>query len=272
LGDANNPSGLTHIAGYTKDYRNQMTEQIYAGDLNGDLWRFDISDPNTNNWTVAKIASLTDPNGVGQPVTTPPQIEVDVTNGTDRWVFVGTGKLYHQTDLASTQIQTMYAIRDGTNSTPNNFGGKVITRADLLVVKDAAGLPVKPDNGWFDDLPAGQRIVVPPQAALSVVTYSATSPQTDPCLTGQPANVYAREFSRGNSLMQDANGNAVETFYSAEGGVGLDLLALDTVTSSGIPNIVVGLTLGTTGKLKPITITPPNFFEAHRMSWRLLSE
>ena len=273
FGSSGSPAGLTHIAGYTKDYRNMMTEQIYAGDLYGNLWRFDISDPNVNNWTVAKIATLTDPSGVAQPVTTPPQIEVDVTNGTDRWVFVGTGKLLHQSDLADTQIQSMYAIRDGTTSSPNNFGGKVISRADLQVVTNAQGLPVKPDNGWYDDLPAGQRIVVPPQAALSVVTYSATSPQTDPCLTGQPATVYAREYSRGNSLIQDASGNAVETFYSAEGGVGLELLALDSnVNASDVPNIVVGLTLGTTGKLRPISIIPPAFFAAHRMSWRLLSE
>ncbi|MDQ6619575.1 MAG: PilC/PilY family type IV pilus protein, partial [Pseudomonadota bacterium] len=271
-GSAGSPSGLAHIAGYTRDYRNQMTEQVYAGDLNGSLWRFDISDPNTSKWTVTKIATLSDPGGAGQPVTTPPQIEVDTTNGVDRWVFVGTGKLYDQSDLSDTQTQSMYAIRDGTNSTPQDFGGKVLTRTDLSLVSDAKGLGGKPDYGWYDDLPAGQRIVVPPQAALSVVTYSATSAQTDPCLTGQPANIYAREYSRGNSLIADSGGNAVESFYSPEGGVGLELLALDGPTTGDVPNIVVGLTLGTTGKLKPITIIPPSFFAAHRMSWRLLSE
>ncbi|HZQ61836.1 MAG TPA: PilC/PilY family type IV pilus protein, partial [Casimicrobiaceae bacterium] len=271
-GDPTNPSGLTHIAGYTKDYRNQMTEQIYAGDLNGNLWRFDISSPDVTQWSVAKIAQLTDAGGVPQPVTTPPQIEVDVVNGVDRWVFVGTGKLYDASDLANNQIQTMYAIRDGTSSTPNDFKGKFLTRSDLGVVTNAKGLAVKPDNGWYDDLPLGQRIVVPPQAALSVVTYSATSPQLDPCLTGQPATVYAREYSRGDSVMEDANGNQVETFYSAEGGVGLELLALDSFSSTDVPNIVIGLTLGTTGKLKPINVISPSFAWTHRMSWRLLSE
>ncbi|HZP87008.1 MAG TPA: PilC/PilY family type IV pilus protein, partial [Burkholderiales bacterium] len=272
FGDANNPSGLAHIAGYTMDYRNYMTEQVYAGDLSGNLWRFDISDSNISKWKVEKIASLTDPGGQPQPVTTPPQIEVDVTNGVDRWVFVGTGKLYAQSDLADTQTQTMYAIRDGSNTAPNR-SGNVLKRSDLALVSDAKGLATKPDNGWYDDLPLGQRIVVPPQAALSVVTYSATSPQNDPCLTGQPANVYAREYGRGNSLLTDLNGTAVETYYSPEGGVGLELLALDSSAStSDVPNIVVGLTLGTTGKLKPINIVPPAFFASHRMSWRLLSE
>ena len=66
------------------------------------------------------------------------------------------------------------------------------------------GLASKPDKGWFDDLPggaAGQRIVVPPQAAITVVAYVGTSPQTDPCLTGQTANIYAREFATGATVL-----------------------------------------------------------------------
>ena len=45
-GHAGNPSGLAHIAGYTKDFRNQLVEQVYGGDLFGNLWRFDLSDVN----------------------------------------------------------------------------------------------------------------------------------------------------------------------------------------------------------------------------------
>ncbi len=269
-GSATTPSGLAHISGYTLDYRNQMTEQIYAGDVLGNFWRFDIADPNDAKWSVTQVATLTDPGGTAQPVTTPPQIEIDIQNGVDRWVFVGTGKLYHESDLANTQTQSLYAIRDGTATVPKTFN-KPLTRADLEETPDANGLAGKPDNGWFDDLPPGQRIVVPPQAALSVVAYAGTSPQDDPCLTGQPATVYAREFARGNSLITDDAGNIVESVYSPEGGVGLELLALDN-GGSDVPTIVVGLTLGTTGKLKPINVQPPAYFTAHRMSWRLLGE
>ena len=47
-------------------------------------------------------------------MTTPPQIEIDIANGIDRWVFVGTGRLLDDLDLTTPtiadQIQTMYAI------------------------------------------------------------------------------------------------------------------------------------------------------------------
>ena len=55
-------------------------------------------------------------------MTTPPQIEIDIANGIDRWVFVGTGRLLDDLDLTTPaiadQIQTMYAFRDGTAAAP----------------------------------------------------------------------------------------------------------------------------------------------------------
>ena len=117
-GSPGTPSGLAHPAGYTRDFRNQLAEQVYAGDLLGNFWRFDVSDVNDANWTVGKLGNLVDNGGIAQPVTTPPQIEVDITNGIDRWVFVGTGKLYDDSDTGSTQIETMYAFRDGTATNP----------------------------------------------------------------------------------------------------------------------------------------------------------
>ena len=62
------------------------------------------------------------------------------------------------------------------------------------------GLATKPDKGWFDDLPAGQQMVVPPQAAVSIVAYIGTSAQTDPCLTGLEATLYARNYANGQSV------------------------------------------------------------------------
>jgi type IV pilus assembly protein PilY1 len=35
-------SGLAQINGFTKDFHNQFVEQVYGGDLCGNLWRFDL--------------------------------------------------------------------------------------------------------------------------------------------------------------------------------------------------------------------------------------
>ncbi len=78
------------------------------------------------------FATLTD-GAAAQPVTTAPQIEIDINNGVDRYVFIGTGRLLDNSDLTvptTPQTQTMYAIRDGTLGAFSTTGLPV-TRADL---------------------------------------------------------------------------------------------------------------------------------------------
>src|SRR5262249_15615343 len=92
-------SGLTQINGFTMDFHNQFTEQVYGGDLCGNLWRFDLTSPSGAYPPPQKVAVLTDPGGKPQPITTAPQIEIDFTNGVDRYVFIGTGRLLDVSDM-----------------------------------------------------------------------------------------------------------------------------------------------------------------------------
>ena len=152
------------------------------------------------------------------------------------------------------------------------------SRSDLISVTDADGLKSRPDKGWYDDLPTsptGQRIIVAPQAALSIVAYLATYPSTDPCATGLPATLYAREFARGNSLLLDTGGAIMESIDLPDGGVGLDIISLEKDASSGStdPNLVIRVE--GTDKSKEGTIVKlknPVLLGAHRMSWRLIGD
>ncbi|MBS0319211.1 MAG: hypothetical protein JSR18_01605 [Proteobacteria bacterium] len=276
-GSPTNPSGLAQISGYTQKYSNYLADQVYAGDLHGNLWRFDMLDTNPDNWTVGQIAKLTGPDGLEQPVTVPPRMEVDITNGTDRWVFVGTGKLLADADLANTDVQSFYAIRDGTTKVPGAIPGTPLDVRTLSDVNDAAGLSAAAPVGWKIDLTEkpGQRIVTPLQAALFVVAFSATSPNTDPCLTGQPADVYVRGYSHGDSLLENDDGTCCQNYMTSDNGaVGLQIISSGGSDSSGVyvPNMSVVVTLGSSGKTISAKIHPPSFLYAHRMSWRVLNE
>ena len=279
FGDPANPSGLAQVAGYTETFHNQLVDQIYGGDLYGNLWRFDVMDPNPANWTVAKMAYLTDPSGDPQPVTTTPNIEIDAVNGIDRWVFVGTGRLLDPTDLTNpsiaNQFQTLYAIRDGTEITPLPLTSVLQPRTSMVALTDRVnGVASKPQFGWYDDLPAGQRIVTPPQAAISLVAYAGTEAQTDPCLTGQPAVLYVRNFSYGASLLTDLSGTPIVGISEASGAVGMGIFSFpgSGSGSNGSLDIRIGVTAGTTGDVTFFKVNVNFPFSAHRMSWRLLGQ
>ncbi|MGD9032336.1 MAG: PilC/PilY family type IV pilus protein [Desulfobacteraceae bacterium] len=103
-----------------------LVDYVYAGDLNGNLWKFDLTDASASNWDVAyKSAPYTggvgtnpeplfqarSPEGVPQPITS----KVDVmdwctTHG--YMVTFGTGKWLGEFDYANTTTQTLYGIWD----------------------------------------------------------------------------------------------------------------------------------------------------------------
>jgi type IV pilus assembly protein PilY1 len=293
VGSPSAPAGLAHPAGYTQDFHNQLAEQLYVGDLLGDFWRFDVSSPVSDTaWTFGQLANLIPPGGGSQqPVTTPPEIKIDVSNGIDRWVFVGTGKLYDQSDLADTQQQTMYAFRDGTASAPLALPATPIDRTTTGCTPDPClvplpatdptnnfGLATAPSNGWYHDLPNGGRIVVAPQAAFGVIAYISTRPpSSDLCAIGLPVTLYAREYGTGQSLLtshyDDGTGTVVPGIDIESGGVGLQIVAFqpaDTATST-LPDVRLAITLpdGSVRYFKPKL---PSLFFQHRMSWRLLGQ
>ena len=288
-GTVANPSGLAQINGFTQDFHNQIIEQIYGGDLNGNFWRWDVSDPLPANWQTVLFAQLTAPPGdpstvTNQPVTSAPQVEIDLNNGNDRWVFVGTGRLLDNLDLVTPlpgvipplakpqQTQSFYAIRDGTLTTPSTTGLPIAPRTALVAANALTTGPLvgAVPNGWYMDLPLGQRIVLDPSAELNVATFIATYVQNPPdqCLTSLPAYLYAREYTSAESDVL-SGGVIVASGYSALGAVGLGIVALMDPSSS-FPKL--GGVISPENGSNPVSFkfAPKSFGGQHRMSWRML--
>ncbi|MDG2537279.1 PilC/PilY family type IV pilus protein [Dyella jiangningensis] len=222
-GTAANPSGLTHATGYTQDISDNTVEQVYAGDLLGNVWRFDLSSSSTASYPAPTlIATLVDSSNKPQPVTTAPRVELDLNSNdldTRRWVFIGTGKALDASDLTNTQQQTMYAIRDGDGAAPANSGFPVSRNTTTMqhVTDLKLGVAVADtDAGWYYDLTGSagtnggtERIVVDPDAAAGVytLTWATMTPTSNPCnLAG---NIYAVSFGSGASVLVDSAGNSM---------------------------------------------------------------
>jgi type IV pilus assembly protein PilY1 len=120
-GNSGSPSNLGKLAVWADSPSTNNTAQYaYAGDLNGDLWRFDLDHTGTGHTgtQVFKLAHLEN-GGVVQPITTKPELS-QLESGT-RLVFVGTGKYVETADLSNIDVQGFYAIKDTLGAA--NFGG-----------------------------------------------------------------------------------------------------------------------------------------------------
>jgi type IV pilus assembly protein PilY1 len=276
-GSGSDPLGLSQVSGFVLSFKNQFIEQIYGGDLKGNVWRFDVSSADASKWSVDKLATLTSTDGTAQSVTTAPQIEVDFANGVDRYVMVGTGRLLHEDDLTTygDQVQTMYVIRDGTVLKMNTSGLPYNPRTDSdFSTVDAAGttgfsgLSVK---GWYMDLPKGERIIAPIAAELNLLGFAGSLPPENECLPGLAANIYVRDFPHGDSQLVDSGGAAMASSYAKEGAVGMEFINIYSDTPND-PTLKLAITLGSDGKTIYIDLKKGSLSGDHRMSWRLMGQ
>ncbi|MBK6727811.1 MAG: pre-peptidase C-terminal domain-containing protein [Xanthomonadales bacterium] len=120
VGSAAAPNGLSAPIGWDSDGDDDV-DTVYAGDLLGNLWRFDVSSTSPSNWLTAAsrkiLHSAKDSAGNAQPITGAPEIGISPVDG-NAWVFFGTGRLLNSDDLynvdgtANTKVQTWYGIKD----------------------------------------------------------------------------------------------------------------------------------------------------------------
>jgi Tfp pilus tip-associated adhesin PilY1 len=113
------PNGLSSpaVIDANSDFK---ADAVYAGDLKGNVWRFDISgDPALwSSSDATRLFTATDTNGAVQAITTPPDVTFHPQGGF--LVYIGTGRLYDSDDLltddpltgAGAQRNTVYALWD----------------------------------------------------------------------------------------------------------------------------------------------------------------
>ena len=214
--------GLAQATAYVNDFSDGTADAVYAGDLDGQIWRFDLTLPRTgtNFSAPVKIAQLRNAAGTAQSVTTQPLIEISPSDR-KRYLLVGTGKLLHPNDIQSPSEQSFYAIVDGTAA---SFGGALptgltypLTRSNLSQVTDvAAGIPVDDPvkvagngMGWYTDLGVetstnvAWRVVNAPTSFSGIVAFSSLQTIGDACSPSGQSRVYAIDFGTGKTALSN---------------------------------------------------------------------
>lgn len=190
-----------------------IADRIYAGDLHGNMWSFDVSDTRPNRWGVAHekngnnqplftacYQSPCNANGKvanRQPITSMPVVKshrfrLSTQHVPSLLVYFGTGQFIANGDQAITATQSAYAVwdsGDGGLDRSSLQAQNIITGADTRTMTNNA---VDYDDalseaGWRIDLPADrERIVNSFVVGSSVVVFGSILPDAATC-EGSPS-------------------------------------------------------------------------------------
>lgn len=261
--------GLAHAAAYVRDFTDGTADAIYAGDLNGQVWRFDLTGTAAYSAPLL-LASLTDASGNAQPVTTQPLIEIQP--GTKkRYVMLGTGRLLASSDVSTSLGQGFYALIDGSASAFNTAAslpagvGFPLARGNLTALTDlTTGASFAGSSmGWYVDLGTDSgsaiawRMITNPTTTSGVVAFASTLTTTDACSPSGTSRVYAINFGTGQSALQDS------AAYIAKAYAVTDLRF--TSSTSGGTTLSVGSSTGTVDNLK---VSLSSSLSLRLLNWR----
>ena len=220
-GNATAPNNLGRLNAWVASETDNTALRYYAGDMQGSLWRFDADDRVAPSGTEAvRLGRALDANGTPQPIVGMPLLTEITTNGVATAIIsFGTGRLTNIGDLASTGVQSIYAIKDTLQAT--GIGGSGDTQVALrhrdanlvqqtLVTSTGTRRvdPVNPvdwslQNGWYVDLSlsSGERVVLDGVPLGSgVLAYASSIPNSDPCSSGGSAWLYQFDIGKGSVL------------------------------------------------------------------------
>jgi type IV pilus assembly protein PilY1 len=193
------------------DYNNDQIDDVaFAGDLVGNLWRFNLTDLNTVDLMFRPTTNA------DQPITVMPRLFPDPTSQYFMVVF-GTGKFIGDDDRTTTgaKTQSVYGIRD---LGPTNKTGLPWTKTNLVqqqiaetttgvrgITTNPAPTTAKP-GGWYFDLNItgvlGEKVVVTPTALFNTNRAIITTliPTTaDPCNPGRAGAIMVVDSSTGGA-------------------------------------------------------------------------
>lgn len=260
-------NGMTHATAFISDLSDGTADAIYVGDLNGQLWRFDVTAPAGTTAaypTPTKIALFTDGATApkAQPITSRPLVQIQPSTR-KRYVMVGTGRLLDASDINSGAAQSFYAVIDGTATAFKPADSSMpVTRSTLTAVTNLVSGTVVPTDslGWYLDLGTeggiGLRMVASPTAFNGIVAFSSLLTSGDACSPSGQSRIYAIDFNTGRTALADGGAFVQST------------TAITDLKFVGVDGKVRLISGDVRGNLDKIPFTPPSGPTLRLLNWR----
>lgn len=207
-GSATDRNGLATPAVIDLD-SDGVADRVYAGDLKGNLWAFDLSSNDPSNWKVAYKQGTT-PKPLftapsGQPITTTPEVvrntSVTTTTGNapNLLVLFGTGQYLVNGDVLSTTTQSFYDVWDAGKSqlaATDLVQQAITTTGTTRTLSDNAVNFSNTTYGCYVDLPdSGERVVTDPIVRGDLVYFNSLVPSGAVCTPGGTGWLMAMKYA-----------------------------------------------------------------------------
>ncbi len=186
-----------------------IIDRLYVGDTGGQLWRFDIGDPDTSKWTGKNIFDSSSGEALKRKIFYPPDVTLE--KGNYEILFFGTGDREHPKD--TTRENRLYAIKDKNLSTTLTESNLVDVTLDKLqdpsvpqVEKDNILNTLSTQSGWFIKLNQnlGEKCLANSVIFYGVIYYTTFVPDLKPAdicyISSGSGRLYALKYTTGNAV------------------------------------------------------------------------
>ena len=241
-----------------------VIDMVYAGDLYGNMWRFDVDNPLPAQWAVhhrqgatpkplITVCAAGNVNGLyacpaasRQPITVRPVVGRG-PQAAGQTVYFGTGKFFEDGDnqvSGSGPVQSFYAVFDDNNAQRTPVVGRnallqqgivdEVTLANYGTYRVTSNNALGNQPGWFINLVSpvlgfqGERVIADPILQGGRIIFTTLFPG-DPCSGGSDGwlmELQARDGSRFDAPILDINGDGLFTVTTGT-------TQGDTVTNGG---------------------------------------
>lgn len=214
-----------------------LTDTVYAGDLLGRMWKFDLSSGVDTNWKVAETAGVAQPIiATGRPITSAPAVALHPQGGL--LVTFGTGRQLVNADSSSTALESIYGIWDKPGGPHNVAVTDLVLReldaasaltnsgADARVLTGGVATAINYGlkRGWkMDLLLSKEKVVFNPITDGQRAFYSTSIPQDSAACQEIPGGSFlafdAINGAEPPTVILDINnsaGTSVGTFESGD--------------------------------------------------------
>lgn len=301
VGSSTEPNGLSEPA--LIDTNGDLSaDYVYAGDLQGNVWKFDLSDDTSvSNWKVAIMDAGTPKplftakvRGIGAnglTVTKPQPITARLSvmrspNGEDGYMILfGTGRYMYVGDnrIALNELQnTVYGIWDRNNGNRIENGRDDLVEREIThelvgsqIVRKVTGPAIDYSStnkhGWFMDLPKkGERVISRAQSQFDTLYFTTYTPVDDPCKNGGESWFMGLDAFNGLAKTEgvfdvDSDGTYDPDVAGIE--IGASLGEVTQVCKDNSCEELVSISSSQDGELVPVTVRGEPTLTG-RQSWR----